>query len=92
MRPLRRDDRAMHDAGTDHRHVGERSGHVVEEGLAVSRRQRSSGAAHRFDLVVGQGDGHWRPPNTPEAFTVFVNADITKWLALAGKAGIRLSP
>ena len=31
-------------------------------------------------------------PNTPEAFTAFVNADITKWLALAGKAGIRLSP
>jgi len=31
-------------------------------------------------------------PNAPEAFTAFVNADITKWLALAGKAGIRLSP
>jgi hypothetical protein len=31
-------------------------------------------------------------PNTREAFTAFVNADITKWLELAGKAGIRLSP
>ena len=31
-------------------------------------------------------------PNTPEAFTAFVNADIAKWLELAGKAGIRLSP
>ena len=31
-------------------------------------------------------------PNAPDAFTAFVNADITKWLALAGKAGIRLSP
>ena len=31
-------------------------------------------------------------PNAPEAFTAFVNADIAKWLALAGQAGIRLSP
>ena len=31
-------------------------------------------------------------PNAPEAFTAFVNEDIAKWLALAGKAGIRLSP
>ena len=31
-------------------------------------------------------------PNAPDAFTAFVNADIAKWLALAGKAGIRLSP
>ena len=31
-------------------------------------------------------------PNTPEAFTAFVNADVAKWLALAAKAGIRLSP
>jgi tripartite-type tricarboxylate transporter receptor subunit TctC len=31
-------------------------------------------------------------PNAPEAFTAFVNADVAKWLALAAKAGIRLSP
>ena len=31
-------------------------------------------------------------PNTPEAFTAFVNADIAKWLDLSAKAGIRLSP
>jgi tripartite-type tricarboxylate transporter receptor subunit TctC len=31
-------------------------------------------------------------PNTPEAFTAFVNADIAKWLELARKAGIKLSP
>jgi tripartite-type tricarboxylate transporter receptor subunit TctC len=31
-------------------------------------------------------------PNTPKAFTAFVNADIAKWLELARKAGIRLSP
>ena len=31
-------------------------------------------------------------PNTPEAFMTFVNADVAKWLALAAKAGIRLSP
>ena len=31
-------------------------------------------------------------PNAPESFTAFVNADIAKWVALAGKAGIRLSP
>jgi len=31
-------------------------------------------------------------PNTPEAFTAFVNADVAKWLALAAKAGIKLSP
>lgn len=30
-------------------------------------------------------------PNTPEAFTAFVNADIAKWLELARKAGIKLS-
>jgi len=30
-------------------------------------------------------------PMTPEKFTTFVNADITKWLALASKAGIKLS-
>ncbi len=31
-------------------------------------------------------------PNTPEAFAAFVNADVAKWLVLAGKAGIKLSP
>jgi tripartite-type tricarboxylate transporter receptor subunit TctC len=31
-------------------------------------------------------------PSMPEAFAAFVNADIAKWLALARKAGIRLSP
>jgi tripartite-type tricarboxylate transporter receptor subunit TctC len=31
-------------------------------------------------------------PNAPEAFTAFVNADVAKWLALAAKTGIRLSP
>ena len=30
-------------------------------------------------------------PNSPEAFTAFVNADIAKWLDLAEKAGIRLA-
>jgi tripartite-type tricarboxylate transporter receptor subunit TctC len=30
-------------------------------------------------------------PNSPEAFTAFVNADIAKWLALAHKAGIKLA-
>jgi tripartite-type tricarboxylate transporter receptor subunit TctC len=30
-------------------------------------------------------------PMTPDAFTTFVNADIAKWLALATKAGIKLS-
>jgi tripartite-type tricarboxylate transporter receptor subunit TctC len=29
-------------------------------------------------------------PNTPEAFTAFVNADIAKWLDLARKTGIKL--
>ena len=29
-------------------------------------------------------------PNSPEAFTAFVNADIAKWLELAHKAGIKL--
>jgi tripartite-type tricarboxylate transporter receptor subunit TctC len=31
-------------------------------------------------------------PNTPDAFAAFVNADVTKWLDLARKAGIKLSP
>jgi tripartite-type tricarboxylate transporter receptor subunit TctC len=31
-------------------------------------------------------------PSTPEAFTAFVNADIAKWLDLARRADIRLSP
>jgi tripartite-type tricarboxylate transporter receptor subunit TctC len=31
-------------------------------------------------------------PNSPEAFTAFVNADVAKWLDLAAKAGIKLSP
>jgi tripartite-type tricarboxylate transporter receptor subunit TctC len=31
-------------------------------------------------------------PSTPEAFTAFVNADVAKWLDLAHRAGIRLSP
>jgi tripartite-type tricarboxylate transporter receptor subunit TctC len=31
-------------------------------------------------------------PNTPEAFAAFVNADIAKWLDLAHKAGIKLTP
>ena len=31
-------------------------------------------------------------PNTPEAFTAFVNTDIAKWLDLAQKAGIKLTP
>jgi tripartite-type tricarboxylate transporter receptor subunit TctC len=30
-------------------------------------------------------------PNSPEAFTAFVNADIAKWLDLAQKAGIKLA-
>ena len=30
-------------------------------------------------------------PNTPEAFTAFVNADVAKWLELARKAGIKLN-
>jgi tripartite-type tricarboxylate transporter receptor subunit TctC len=30
-------------------------------------------------------------PNTPEAFTAFVNADIAKWLDLARKTGIKLA-
>ena len=30
-------------------------------------------------------------PNTPEAFTAFINADVAKWLDLARAAGIRLS-
>jgi tripartite-type tricarboxylate transporter receptor subunit TctC len=31
-------------------------------------------------------------PNTPEAFTAFVNADIAKWLDLARAANIKLNP
>ena len=31
-------------------------------------------------------------PSTPEAFTAFVNSDIAKWLDLAQKAGIKLTP
>jgi len=31
-------------------------------------------------------------PNTPEAFTEFVNRDIAKWLDLAKRTGINLSP
>jgi tripartite-type tricarboxylate transporter receptor subunit TctC len=31
-------------------------------------------------------------PMTPEAFAVFVNSDIAKWLALAQKTGIKLTP
>jgi tripartite-type tricarboxylate transporter receptor subunit TctC len=31
-------------------------------------------------------------PNTPEAFTAFVNEDIAKWLDIARRADIRLSP
>jgi tripartite-type tricarboxylate transporter receptor subunit TctC len=31
-------------------------------------------------------------PNTPEAFAAFVNTDIAKWLDLAQKAGIKLTP
>jgi tripartite-type tricarboxylate transporter receptor subunit TctC len=31
-------------------------------------------------------------PNTPDAFTAFINADIAKWLDLARRADIRLSP
>jgi tripartite-type tricarboxylate transporter receptor subunit TctC len=31
-------------------------------------------------------------PNSPDAFTAFVNKDIAKWLDLASKANIKLSP
>ena len=31
-------------------------------------------------------------PSTPEAFAAFVNADVAKWLDLARKAGIKLTP
>lgn len=31
-------------------------------------------------------------PSTPEGFTAFVNSDITMWLDLAGKTGIKLTP
>ena len=31
-------------------------------------------------------------PSTPEGFTAFVNSDITMWLELAHKAGIKLTP
>jgi tripartite-type tricarboxylate transporter receptor subunit TctC len=31
-------------------------------------------------------------PSAPEAFTAFVNADVAKWLDLARRAGIKLSP
>jgi tripartite-type tricarboxylate transporter receptor subunit TctC len=31
-------------------------------------------------------------PNTPDAFAAFVNSDIAKWLALAQKTGIKLTP
>jgi tripartite-type tricarboxylate transporter receptor subunit TctC len=31
-------------------------------------------------------------PSAPAAFTAFVNEDINKWLALAQKAGIKLTP
>jgi tripartite-type tricarboxylate transporter receptor subunit TctC len=31
-------------------------------------------------------------PSSPEAFAVFVNSDIAKWLDLAAKAGIKLTP
>jgi tripartite-type tricarboxylate transporter receptor subunit TctC len=31
-------------------------------------------------------------PNASEVFTAFVNTDVAKWLALASKAGIKLSP
>ena len=31
-------------------------------------------------------------PNAPDAFAAFVNSDITKWLALAQKTGIKLTP
>jgi tripartite-type tricarboxylate transporter receptor subunit TctC len=30
-------------------------------------------------------------PNTPEAFTAYVNADVAKWLDLARKANIKLN-
>ena len=30
-------------------------------------------------------------PNSPDAFTAYVNADVAKWLALAAKTGIRLA-
>ena len=29
-------------------------------------------------------------PNSPEDFTKFVNSDVTKWLGLAKKTGIKL--
>ena len=31
-------------------------------------------------------------PNSPQAFTTFVNAEIVKWIALAKQAGINLTP
>jgi tripartite-type tricarboxylate transporter receptor subunit TctC len=31
-------------------------------------------------------------PNAPDVFANFVNQDIVKWLALAAKAGIKLTP
>ena len=31
-------------------------------------------------------------PSTPEVFTAFVNSDIAKWLELARRAGIKLTP
>lgn len=38
------------------------------------------------------GQGAEPAPNAPDAFTAFVNADIAKWLELARRADIRLSP
>ena len=31
-------------------------------------------------------------PSAPEVFAAFVNSDIAKWLDLAQKAGIKLTP
>ena len=54
MLPLRGDDRAMQDAGTAHSTIGQLGGDVAEEGIAVARLQRLSGAQDLIHLGIGK--------------------------------------
>ena len=70
---------------------------AVRAGRHAARRRREDkrGCRARAGLPEARQrlaeQGAEPAPNTPEAFTAFVNADVAKWLDLARKAGIKLA-
>ena len=66
-------------------------GHAARDRRQGQRRRRPGAVCRTRDQRLAE-QGAEPAPNTPEAFTAFVNADIAKWLDLAAKAGIGFEP